>query len=254
MNNFYSTTGEWWGSAESKITERDHKRAALLRLLCPNAKTVLELGCGYGNTAAATANAGYDVVANELSDRISFAKKFESQKMKGYLRFIKGDFYAAELGSSYDVVTYWNGFGIGTDSEQRKLLGRIANDWLNQNGKALIDIGNPFVRASWAGDKEHKGAKPEHGYNHTIDELTDYDPVNNRFVDTWWESDKPERKITQTLRNYTPADLMLLLEGTGLRLERIYVQGLPLELDQVHTGNQELLAKEQEYLALLTRL
>ena len=251
MDNFYSTTGKWWGPAESTITDRDYDRVKLLQKICGDSKTVLELGSGYGNTAAVTADAGYDVVANELSDRIDFSKKFAEQALKGQLNFIKGDFYTADLGKNFDVVAYWNGFGIGSDADQRRLLRRIAKEWLTVDGKVLIDIGNPFVRASWAGDEEHKEANPERGYEHTIDERTDYDPVKNRFVDTWWESDKPDEKLTQTLRNYSPADLILLLEGTGLKLGSIFVAGEELDLESDHTGNKDFLKNEQEYLSVL---
>src|ERR1700710_1463944 len=102
MDNFYSTTGKWWGPAESTITDRDYDRVKLLQKICGDSKTVLELGSGYGNTAAVTADAGYDVVANELSDRIDFSKKFAEQALKGQLNFIKGDFYTADLGKNFD--------------------------------------------------------------------------------------------------------------------------------------------------------
>lgn len=254
MDNFYSTTGKWWGPAEWAITERDHERVRLLRKICSDAKNVLELGSGYGNTAAVTAGAGYNVVAIELSDRIEFSKKFAEQNLKGSLHFIKGDFYEVDVDNQFDAVTYWNGFGVGSDADQRKLLRRIAEEWLKPGGKALIDVGNPFVRASWAGDEEHKDANPEHGYAYSIDEKIEYDAVQNRFIDTWWESDKPDNKLTQTIRNYTPADLALLLEGTGLKLEAIFAAGKELDLAADHGGGKELLMDEQEYLAVLVRV
>jgi hypothetical protein len=56
---FYSTTGRWWGEAESAVTERDRARAATIaRLARPAPADVLELGCAYGNSAAAAADAG----------------------------------------------------------------------------------------------------------------------------------------------------------------------------------------------------
>lgn len=252
-DNFYSKTGKWWGPAEAKITDRDHRRVQILQSMCGSAKTVLELGSGYGNTAAVTADAGFEVVANELSERIEFSKKFAEQELKGPLKFIKGDFYTTDLGGPYDAVVYWNGFGIGSDEDQRKLLLRIANEWLSPSGKALIDIGNPFVRASWSGDEEHKDAKPELGYEHTIEARTDYDPIHNRFIDTWWEEGNESEKLTQTLRNYSPADLQLLLEGTGLELETILVDNEPLDLTRTYAHYQKLLKEEQEYVAVLVR-
>lgn len=254
-DNFYSTTGKWWGPVESKITDNDHRRASLIRKICADSeiKTILELGAGYGNTAAATAMAGYDVVANELSDRIEFSKQFTSQDLKGSLRYIKGDFYTSDLGHGYDVVTYWNGFGVGDDADQRKLLRRVANEWLKPMSRALVDVGNPFVRASWAGDQEHLDANPEKGYQYNLVERTDYDPVQNRFIDSWWEKDKEDQKLTQSIRNYTPADLVLLLESTGLKLEAIYVDGEALDLGVAHPGMNSMLKKAQEYLAVLVR-
>ena len=254
INEFYSTTGEWWGGAESATTESDENRAKIIKRICPTSKIVLELGCGYGNTAAATASAGFDVVANELSDRIKFAKKFKNEKYIGSLKFVKGDFYTTELGKNYDVVAYWNGFGIGTDMDQRRLLKRICDDWLADNGRALIDIGNPFVRSSWAGEVEHKDASPERGYHHTIDEVIDYDPVHNRFIDTWWESKSPDKKFTQTIRNYTPADLVLLLEGTGLKIESIFVGDEKVNVNSDYVGFAGLLKDSQEYLVVLKKI
>jgi 2-polyprenyl-3-methyl-5-hydroxy-6-metoxy-1,4-benzoquinol methylase len=65
---FYSTTGRWWGAAESGITQRDHNRVALVRAFCgTEAATMLELGCGYGNTAAAAARDGFRVTGVDIS-------------------------------------------------------------------------------------------------------------------------------------------------------------------------------------------
>jgi len=36
---FHSTTGRWWGVAESGITQRDHDRVALVRVFCGSALT-----------------------------------------------------------------------------------------------------------------------------------------------------------------------------------------------------------------------
>ena len=65
---FYSTTGRWWGAAESGIRQRDHDRVAVARAFCgAGAATMLELGCGYGNTAAAAARDGFRVTGVDIS-------------------------------------------------------------------------------------------------------------------------------------------------------------------------------------------
>ncbi|WP_194917811.1 methyltransferase domain-containing protein [Catenulispora rubra] len=74
--DFYSTTGRWWGPAESGVTERDHERVAQVRAACgiePAAEptTMLELGCGYGSTAAVAARKGFQVLGIDISDRLT---------------------------------------------------------------------------------------------------------------------------------------------------------------------------------------
>ena len=55
IRDFYDQTGIWWGS-DSEVSEEDHFRAAAIERLCgPGTKRVLELGCGAGHSAAATA-------------------------------------------------------------------------------------------------------------------------------------------------------------------------------------------------------
>jgi SAM-dependent methyltransferase len=246
---FYSTTGQWWAEAESDVTERDHRRAAMLtRWSGPGPQRVLELGSGYGNTAAAIAQAGHDVIGVELSDRIAAAERYARADSP---RFVKADFYDVDLPGRFDVVCYWNGFGIGTDADQRRLLRRVSGEWLTDDGVALIDVYNPLVWARWDGDEELRKADPGVGYRYELGELTHFDPVHGRAVDTWWRTDEPQRTFTQDLRCYTPADLRLLLEGTGLRLDAVVVGDTQLDLGQPHVGHQPLLADRHEYLAVL---
>ena len=63
-----------------------------------------------------------------------------------------------------------------------------------------------------------------------------FDPIRNRFADTWWTTSNPGEKLTQTIRCYTPADLRLLLEGTGLTLDAVLVSGEIVDLDQPQFG------------------
>jgi SAM-dependent methyltransferase len=250
--SFYSTTGRWWGGAESAITERDHMRAATIaRLARPAPADLLELGCAYANSAAAAADAGYRVVGVEISDRLTFADRHRAGRPS--LELVQGDFYEVDLGRTFDVVVYWNGFGVGSDADQRRLLRRIADEWLRPDGVALVDIASPFGWARWAaeGDADEHDPDPARGYVHRgIKERIDFDPVNNHAVDSWWEKPEPERVHTQRIRCYAPADLRLLLEGTGLELDHVEVGGQPLDLDAHHTMSSPLW-DANEYLVRL---
>ncbi|WP_020393151.1 class I SAM-dependent methyltransferase [Kribbella catacumbae] len=240
VKDFYSETGRWWAKAEAVISERDHRRVAKLHEYAgEQPQRVLELGPGYGTTAAVTANAGHSVTAVEISDRADVASSFAAEVTGGSLTVIKEDFYAVRLAGQFDVVSYWNGFGVGSDADQRRLLTRIATEWLQPGGVALIDVSNPFVWASWHGDEEHLMPDAEKGYDYELYELTTFDPITSTATDTWWRADTPQEKHTQVLRCYTPADLSLLLAGTGLTLTTI-------------VGNPtDLLQNQHEYLAVL---
>ncbi|BCJ35650.1 hypothetical protein Athai_31530 [Actinocatenispora thailandica] len=245
---FYSTTGRWWAPALAAVGEQERARAELVGRICgPGPYRILELGAGYGNTAAALAERGHQVTAVEISDRAEHAERHAGPR----LRVVHDDFYAVQLPGDHDVVCYFNGFGIGTDADQRRLLRRISAEWLRPGGHALIDVMNPFVWARWAGDREHRDADPARGYAYTVDERTDFDPVHSRYTDTWWETDRPDDAITQVGRCYTPADLMLLLEGTDLAVARLFVDGIELDLDGDHVGHAPLLHQAHEYLAVL---
>jgi hypothetical protein len=106
---------------------------------------------------------------------------------------------------------YWDGFGIGTDADQRRLLERIRG-WLKPTGFVLIDIFTPWYWAEVAGARhEDTSWIREYGF----------DGEGCRMLDTWWGKAEPKHRLTQSLRCYSPADLALLLEGTGLRTLRL---------------------------------
>jgi SAM-dependent methyltransferase len=253
VEDFYSRTGHWWAEADSDVGDRDRARVERLHRLCgPEPRRILELGCGYGNTAAAFAEAGHRVVAVELTDRADHAKAHAERLGPDRLQVVRGDFYTVAVEGRFDTVAYWNGFGIGSDADQRRLLRRIAGEWLAPGAVALIDVFNPLVWAGWNGDLELLQANPERGYRHELQQHVAFDPVTATAVDTWWDTAEPERRISQRLRCYSPADLRLLLEGTGLALTGILAGGEPVDLQGDHTGDTAWLRDHHEYLAILT--
>ncbi|GAA3933968.1 methyltransferase [Amorphoplanes auranticolor] len=251
VKDFYSRTGSWWGPAEARISERDHQRLSLLHAhLGTEPAQVLELGAGYGSTAAVTAQAGHAVTAIEISDRADFAEELTIDAPGGSLTFIKDDFYSVDLPRQFDVVCYWDGFGVGSDADQRRLLRRIATQWLRPGGTALIDVFNPFVWAQWDGDEEHRTPNPDLGYEHELFERVTFDPVTCTATDTWWDAARPDEKISQRLRCYTPADLALLLAGTQLELATITAGDLTFEATR-RPEDSGLLRRHASYLAIL---
>ena len=232
MKDFYSRTGTWWGPAEARVTDRDHRRVAAVHAHCGREPLrILELGSGYGTTAVALAAAGHTVTAVELTDRVRFGHDHER------VTVVNEDFYTVRLAEQFDVVCYFNGFGVGSDDDQRRLLRRVAGEWLRPGGTALIDVFNPAGWLAWHDDEEHRLPDPDAGYAYELRERTTFDPVTCTATDTWWPEGRPEEAISQVLRCYSPADLRLLLEGTGLELTGL---------------TPAALRDEPEYLAVLT--
>lgn len=175
-----------------------------------SSKKILELGGGNGQFAVSAAKRGYDVTVIELVPAcVEHTHNLaEKHNIGNNLRVIQGDFYQVDLDDQFDVICYWDGFGIGTDSDQQLLLNRISN-WLKQDGIALIDIYTPWYWAKTAG-RAMKIGKISRQYN--------FDANECRMLDTWWLDSAKDDKVTQSLRCYSPADLRLLLEDTGLSL------------------------------------
>jgi hypothetical protein len=130
-------------------------------------------------------------------------------------------------------VCYWDGFGVGSDADQRRLLRRIAADWLKPGGCALIDVFSPTrwileAGKEWTLDRNH----PSHRFRQR--RRFDFDPIHGAFLDEWCPIDDAtgacdeSRAITQRIRCYNPADLQMLLEGTGLSVERAEVDGVEI--------------------------
>tara|TARA_B100000315_G_scaffold240344_1_gene260034 strand:- start:891 stop:1352 length:462 start_codon:yes stop_codon:yes gene_type:complete len=123
---------------------------------------------------------------------------------------VQADFYTIEFPDLFDVVCYFDGFGIGSDTDQRRLLKRITS-WLRPNGCALIDIYSPFAKRSGKVIEDFDGLS-----------RTSFDPQDCRMLNSIWPKDGDESQaVTQSLRCYSVPDLELLLEGTGLCLKTV---------------------------------
>lgn len=262
---FYARQAAWSGGYTRPVESADHERVdQLLRLagVGPDALTadqgplrVLELGAGGGQAAAAAAARGLRVTAVELVPELAAharslaptiaagpantaepditaapeiapgpAGHSRPNGRAGSLSVLEGDFYTLDPGGPFDVVCYWDGFGIGSDDDQRSLLRRI-HGWLAPGGCALVEVYTPWYWAAAAGREQHfhDGSARRYGF----------DADGCRMLDRWWPEGREAEGVTQSLRAYSPADLRLLLEGTGLVLDRIEEGGAWDDVAQV---------------------
>ncbi|MFD1731031.1 class I SAM-dependent methyltransferase [Deinococcus malanensis] len=129
------------------------------------------------------------------------------------VQVVTGDFYTVDFPGTFESVCYWDGFGIGSDDDQRRLLSRVAG-WLRPGATAFIDIYTPWYWAYHAGfARQHPGYTQVYGF----------DAQGCRMTDTYMPHG--EEALTQSLRCYSPADLQLLLSGTGLVLTDVWPGG-----------------------------
>jgi SAM-dependent methyltransferase len=219
---FYTQKARWLHALgmPHDVLAHDRARTTMLQRLCgPAPQRILDLGCGDGGTAAALADAGYDVVAVELSPfRAERARALAALKRPGTMTVRAGDFFAVALAGRFDVVCCWDGFGVGTDADLRRLLARIADEWLTLGGSVLLDVFNPLAWSRRAGDVRRFDSI---GVTVTYA----FDPVSCRFSEHCRPDDAAVAPIMQSVRCYTPADVQLLLEPVGLSIGKLLVNG-----------------------------
>jgi SAM-dependent methyltransferase len=214
VRDFYAKQYEWadWRRRWSGFdpNRRNARVDAVTRHAGSKSMRILELGSGVGTTAAALAVAGHEVVAIEMHDELAeHTRELAAVVTGGSLRAIAGDFYEVEPTGPFDVVAYFDGFGIGSDEDQRRLLRRVAG-WLSPGGPALIDVLVPWYWFRQAGNGEEFPAGSGVRY------LDGFDAEGSRMTERMWRVGHEDAAVTQSIRCYSPADFRLLLEGTGL--------------------------------------
>jgi SAM-dependent methyltransferase len=189
--------------------------AAVRRMSGPGQKRILELGSGVGTVAAALAHAGHAVIAIDLIEElVQNTQRLAADVRAGSLQAIAGDFYEIALEGRFDVVAYFDGFGIGTDDDQHRLL-RLISDWVAPEGCALIDVFTPWYWAKAAGTKE------EFPEGSGVWYLDRFDVEGSRMIEKMWREGQEDLVLEQSLRCYAPVDLRLVIAGTGLDLATV---------------------------------
>jgi SAM-dependent methyltransferase len=176
--------------APDLASRTERQVAAIERLVGDGPKRILELGAGAGYRTSPLGDRGHSVVS------------------------VAGDFSRIDLPGPFDVVGYFGGFGAGTDDEQRDLLRHIAH-WVEPDGCVLIEVLTPWCWTQAAPRQPAVFPKGERAHEWLFD--ADACRMRVRAGPLWDEG----ATDMQTLRCYSPADLRLLLENTGLVLDTL---------------------------------
>lgn len=214
---FYDAQNEWFGVYLGAVEESHRERAILMNEMTDDLpKKVLELGAGGGQTAIALAELGHEVSTIELLEESVFHAQKLSHQMQVNVTVQQGDFYTIDYQEPFDLICYFDSFGIGKDADQRRLLKRIAT-WLKPNACAIIEVGATWYWAGLANGRKMDLGACFRAYS--------FDAQNATLIDSWWRKEDPETVVRQYLRCYTPVDFELLLEGTGLKMVGIEAGG-----------------------------
>ncbi len=229
INSFYDSAAEWWGESWYDGEDLKPRLERVQRFAGGPPRKLLELGAGTGETGAYLAAHGYEVTAVDISDRNCMILKRIESECPGFAA-IQGDFYTAAIPGRFDAVCLFETFGMGTDKEQRSLLRRISSEWLLPSGIALMDVYHPFGPIKRAGTAKSLDRLENIPGSVAMTERCFYDAVLGRWVDVWEPVNQPGNARVQSVRCYTPADFLLLLEGTGLRVQHADFLGEAFEM------------------------
>ena len=253
VQRFYTQAGIWWGT-DPQAPGTHEERVQWIRQFCgPGTRRILDLGAGPGRTMAAMARAGHTVVGVEFNSTDAKAARYIlAGERTDSITYLEDNFYTVVLDGKFDVVTCWQAFGFGSDDDQRLLLHRIAYEWLAPHGSVLLDVYNPSGPAR--DDGQQWQLAPLAGVAGSVEmiEKCTYDPIHGRWIDEWQPTEKPEDALAQSIRCYTPADLQLLLEGSGLCIKHLEFDHQPINLAEAYSVMQRgWFRKDYNYLVQL---
>lgn len=218
-----------------------NQKVAIIKQLTPSTqnKCILDIGAGGGQNAVAMSHFSKEVQAIELLDEfVKFGKNLIQKNNRNNCFITQGDFYTYTPECKFDIVTYWDGFGVGSDDEQIILLTNIAK-WLNDDGFACIEIYTPWY-ADYSKNKEMTFGDAKRRYG--------FDFENCRWLDSWWKINDEQNAVQQSLRCYSPADLKLLVKNTGLVIDTIIPCLNYTNFESLYSGD---LSTSLSYLAIL---
>ncbi|VAW36329.1 N-methyl-transferase-related protein [hydrothermal vent metagenome] len=242
VQSFYEKQAKWSGIYWGDVLDIHREKVLMVQdFIGNNGEQVLELGAGGGQHAIALAELGYKVRAAEIVPELAqHIRDLARQRRDVEVKVIEGDFYQVEIPYQFDAVCYWDGFGVGTDDDQRQLLKKIAK-WLKKGGYAFVDVYTPWHAAKSSGYRTRVG-KALRQY--------EFDAEQCRWLDHWWLEGEGKQKIMQSLRCYSPADLRLLLEGNGLEVVKTISGGM-MDYEQGRFLSKASLHEAMWYLAVL---
>lgn len=211
---FYQKQFEWLRDAEEEMASYLQQDADKIEeQIGAQFESMLDIGAGIGSIARVLDTRGIEMTTLELVPELVEAARSRSPKS---IDIHMGDFYTYTFSKQFDVVSYFDGFGIGTDDDQLTLLKRM-KDWVKDDGCMLIDIYHPTYWRTKAAGQKMKIDDAERIYS--------FDEEDCRMIDSWWHNEHPNDIVTQSLCCYTVDEISVMCEKAGLTIVGIFPGG-----------------------------
>lgn len=192
----------------------------------PDGGRIIDVGCGGGRHAIALQERGYQVTGVDLSPRIlRVARDAWDARHPGVdgPTWTPGDMRRLSGRGPYDgAILLDHSFGIfDDDAEHLRVLSSVA-DHLAPSARLVVQVFNPYWWASHP-ITHHFGPGsllPEHDVVRTYR----FDPARGRLDDRMilLGADGRHELPTQSLRLWTPVELVALCRGAGFRRVQVY--------------------------------
>ena len=231
IKSFYDAAVEWWGESWYSGENLKSRLDIVNQYAGGKDKRILELAAGTGETAAYFCDNGYSVLAMDIS-RKNVEVMSNLQQKRSTLRVIEGDFLQIQIDEQFPIVCMFESFGLGSDREQRQLLTKVSEKWLIPNGVFVLDVYHPLGPIRASGTKRELEKLENVPGSVDMTEYSYYDPIKSRWVDIWEPKHNKENRRMQSIRCYTPADLILLAEYCGYAIEKMLYNGKEFKYDR----------------------
>ncbi|MEW6403127.1 MAG: class I SAM-dependent methyltransferase [Chloroflexota bacterium] len=246
IKSFYAAAAEWWGVSWYDGENLDSRLDIVKKYASEKDKRILELAAGTGETAAYFCDHGYSVLAVDICHK-NIELMLSIQKERPHLQIMEGDFLKIHIQEQFPTVCMFESFGFGSDQEQQRLLRRISGDWLTPNGVLILDVYHPVGPIGADGTKRELDKLENIPGSVDMTEYSYYDPIKSRWIDIWEPRNDKESAKTQSLRCYTPADFILLVENCGLSIEKMLYNGQEFDYETTEVVSDDLFNDDRNY-------
>ncbi len=185
-------------------------------LALPQGAEVLDLCCGMGRHSLALRDLGYKVTGIDLSEVL--LREARRRDPQATVQWVRADMRRIPLDREFDaVVNLFTSFGyFEADEENRKVLLEVER-LLKPAGKFIIDYLNPsHVKAHLVPRSERQDG------DMVIRESREIEGGFVRKSIAIEQAGRPSRTYREQVKLYGLSDFRRLLEGTSLRVDRVY--------------------------------